>query len=663
MERAWAKIRPKLAVFFVLVLISCLPPLFHPVSTATRGSSLMAPASSAGVVGANVPVVGEAAPDRQQVETTIVVDPRNPNVLVAGAQDYRLKSIGEHRWHGYYRSVDGGQTWTSGLLPGFPGDASSQGLASPLHRSNATSDPVLAFDRLGNVYYAGLVFNVSAAGFLGNGPIGNTVAFVAKYTNDGATYSSVKLITGPLFADKPWIAVDNTGGPFDGNVYLAFDANLTSITPFATLFTRSTDGGNSFSPPFYAPSDRTGGLPGVAVDPAGNVFVSTDAFDPVTGANLNYIQVSKITGGGTTLVQNARAVNPASWVTSGSSIGASFRAFTIPQIAADAHGVYVVFDDVRLGNSNVYITRSTDGGGSWTAPLRINDITTGQHFFPTIVASGGIVDVAWYDSRFNTQTPMTALDVFFTNSNDGGVSFSARVRVTNVSFNPGLVKRTDAPNWNEPFMGDYIGIAATPSAAHPFWADNRFACDTYDAAYTSCVDQDAFTATILLPDFGIAVAPSIQTILQGASGNAKVTLSSLNGFQGNVTVSAPSSPSGLPISPSSKTLQLSAGGTSSFNLTFSPTTSTMPASYTVNITGTSGPISDFVLTAVQVQSSSVGGSLVNLDRLKLLMELLSLWVPILLLGTATIAAWAWRKRARGDSSSSYLQPPKTLDGH
>ena len=663
MERAWAKIRPKLAVFFVLVLISCLPPLFHPVSTATRGSSLMAPASSAGVVGANVPVVGEAAPDRQQVETTIVVDPRNPNVLVAGAQDYRLKSIGEHRWHGYYRSVDGGQTWTSGLLPGFPGDASSQGLASPLHRSNATSDPVLAFDRLGNVYYAGLVFNVSAAGFLGNGPIGNTVAFVAKYTNDGATYSSVKLITGPLFADKPWIAVDNTGGPFDGNVYLAFDANLTSITPFATLFTRSTDGGNSFSPPFYAPSDRTGGLPGVAVDPAGNVFVSTDAFDPVTGANLNYIQVSKITGGGTTLVQNARAVNPASWVTSGSSIGASFRAFTIPQIAADAHGVYVVFDDVRLGNSNVYITRSTDGGGSWTAPLRINDITTGQHFFPTIVASGGIVDVAWYDSRFNTQTPMTALDVFFTNSNDGGVSFSARVRVTNVSFNPGLVKRTDAPNWNEPFMGDYIGIAATPSAAHPFWADNRFACDTYDAAYTSCVDQDAFTATILLPDFGIAVAPSIQTILQGASGNAKVTLSSLNGFQGNVTVSASSSPYGLPISPSSKTLQLSAGGTSSFNLTFSPTTSTMPASYTVNITGTSGPISDFVLTAVQVQSSSVGGSLVNLDRLKLLMELLSLWVPILLLGTATIAAWAWRKRARGDSSSSYLQPPKTLDGH
>src|SRR6266496_3809852 len=667
MGRSQTRLPKKPLVLFVILIAAYMPGIV-PASSSRVGSiaalsslSPVSAASSAGVVGPNVPVVGEAPPDRQQVETTIAIDPRNPNILVAGAQDLRLKSVGEHRWHGYYRSTDGGQTWTNGLLPGYPGDTTPQGLASALHRSNATSDPVLAFDRLGNVYYAGLVFNVGAAGFLGNGPIGNTVAFVAKNTNDGATYSSVKLITGPLFADKPWIAVDNTGGPFDGNGYLAFDANLTSITPFATLFTRSTDGGNSFSPPFYVPSDRTGELPGVAVDSAGNVFVSTDAFDPVTGANLNYIQVSKITGGGTTLVQNVRVVNPASWVTSGSSIGASFRAFTIPQIAADAYGVYVVFDDVRLGNSNVYITRSTDAGSSWTAPFRINDITTGQHFFPTIAASGGIVDVAWYDSRFNTQTPMTALDVFLTNSIDGGVSFSASVRVTNVSFNPGLVKRTDAPNWNDPFMGDYIGIAATPSAAHPLWADNRFACDTYAETYASCVGQDAFTATILLSGFGIAVTPSIQTILQGASGNAKVTLSSLNGFQGDVTVSASSSPSGLPISPSSKTLQLSSGGTSSFNLTFSPTTSTTPVSYTVNITGTSGPISHLVLTTVQVQSSSVGGALASVDRLKILVQILTMGVPILLLGAVTLTAWALKRRARRDSPSGHQPVPETLE--
>ena len=655
MERTRNRVLQNLTVLFILTLGVYLPAAARPEvsgflpspSTSAHVSSV----SSSGTVGTNVPLVGEAAPDRQQVETTVAVDPRNPSILVAGAQDLRLKGVGEHRWMGYYRSTDGGLTWTNSLLPGYPGDASPQGLASPLHRSNATSDPVLAFDRLGDVYYAGLVFNVSAAGPLGNGPIGNLVLFVAKFSNDGATYSGVTLITGPLSADKPWIAVDTTGGTNDGNVYVAFDASLTASSPFATLFTRSTDGGTSFSTPFYAPSDRTGGLPGVAVDPAGNVFVSSDAFDPITGANLNYTQVSKITNGGTTLVQNVRAVNPAHWVTSGSSIGASFRAFTIPQIAADAHGVYVVFDDTRLGNSNVYVTRSTDGGSSWTVPVEVNDVSTGQHFFPTIAVSGGIIDVAWYDSRFNTASPMTSLDVFFADSVDGGVSFSASVRVTNVSSNPGLVKRTDAPNWNEPFMGDYFGIAATASKAYPVWAENRFACDTVDSSYGSCVDQDAFTAVVGLPDFTLSVTPSSQSIVQGAIGSARVSLSSLNGFQGNVTVLTTSSPSGLPISPGSTSVKLSADGTGSFNLTFSPSTTTTPGTYNVDITGTVGPRLHLTSTGVVVQSASVGGSLVSLDRLGLLMKFLTIAIPGLLVAIGTLMVWQWSRRARRGSTA------------
>ncbi len=188
-------------VIFILFMTIYAGTTVHPFSIAVSpmvaqpGSSSVTPFSSPGVVGTNIPVVGEVSPDRQQVENTIVVDPRNPNVIVGGAQDLRLKGVGEHRWHGFYRSTDGGQTWTNSLLPGFPGDTSPQGLGSPLHGSNATSDPVLAFDRLGDLYYAGLVFNVSAAGQFGNGPIGNTVAFVAKYVNDGATYSGATLIT------------------------------------------------------------------------------------------------------------------------------------------------------------------------------------------------------------------------------------------------------------------------------------------------------------------------------------------------------------------------------------------------------------------------------------------------------------------------------------
>src|SRR5205809_241435 len=261
---------------------------------------------------------------------------------------------------------------------------------------------MLVFDRGGDVYYAGLVFNISSTGVPGN-----TVAFVAKYVNDGSTYSGVTLITGPLFADKEWIAVDTTGGPNDGNLYMAFDANLTATSYFGTLFTRSTDGGKTFSAPFYAPADETGELPGVTVDASGNVYVSSDAFNPITEVNLNYIQVSKITGGGTVLAQTVRAVNPASWLT-GPPPGASFRAFTIPQLASDARGVYLAFDDVRLGNVNVFLTRSTDGGTTWSTPLRVNDGLTGHNIFMgdyiQIAAAPLAAHPIWSDNRFACDT-------------------------------------------------------------------------------------------------------------------------------------------------------------------------------------------------------------------------------------------------------------------
>src|SRR5712692_4231983 len=139
---------------------------FSPVS-APRSPLLKSGAQGLVDPVSNVEVAGESAPDRQRVEPTIAIDPRNASILVAGAQDLRLVGNGLHRWHGYYRSVDGGLTWSSSLLPGFPGDSSSPGLSSRLHGSNATSDPVLTFDRTGNLYYAGLVFNISSTGVVG----------------------------------------------------------------------------------------------------------------------------------------------------------------------------------------------------------------------------------------------------------------------------------------------------------------------------------------------------------------------------------------------------------------------------------------------------------------------------------------------------------------
>ena len=65
-------------------------------------------------------------------------------------------------WHGLFKSLDGGQTWISTLVPGYPQDTSITGLASPMKTFQAAADPVVRAGTNGMFYYAGLVFNRGA---------------------------------------------------------------------------------------------------------------------------------------------------------------------------------------------------------------------------------------------------------------------------------------------------------------------------------------------------------------------------------------------------------------------------------------------------------------------------------------------------------------------
>jgi len=223
-------------------------------------------AQAAGVrVGRNIDIRGETGADRQVDETSIAVDPVNADIIVAGAGDLTLKE--GPPWEGYYRSTDGGATWSSRLIPGFPGDTSPEGQASPLKQFDGCIDPSLAFDRSENLYFAGSCGKVTASGAPAFGTFG---VFVAKFTGDGAVYSGAIVVEqGHKNPDFPKVAVDATGGANDGNVYLEYGHDSDG----QTLFTRSTDGGQSFSNPIQVPG------PGLnyalALDAAGNVYVAT----------------------------------------------------------------------------------------------------------------------------------------------------------------------------------------------------------------------------------------------------------------------------------------------------------------------------------------------------------------------------------------------------
>src|SRR6266850_2412375 len=151
---------------------------------------------------------------QRQNEPSVAVSTRNPQHLLAGANDYRTVDLpglptdleNGDAWLGLYKSTDGGQTWKSTLLPGYPQDSSRLGVASPLHGFAAGADPIVRAGANGLFFYSGIAFN--------RGPLAPGAVFVAK------------------FIDKPWLAVDAPRGDASctingqriaaGNVYVVF---------------------------------------------------------------------------------------------------------------------------------------------------------------------------------------------------------------------------------------------------------------------------------------------------------------------------------------------------------------------------------------------------------------------------------------------------------
>ena len=190
--------------------------------------------------------------NRQQNEPAAAVSPTQPTKMTAGANDYCPVPTNGDAWAGFYFSSDGGATWTNSLLPGYPQDTTAEGLASPLHGlAGSAGDPVQAWDRFGNVYYGGIAFNRTQPA---NGSI-----WVARYSwlaGGLPDYQGTAIVSrgtpSPLFLgqfnDKVMIEVDrSTNASTTGNVYVCWALFTASGPNNGVFFSRSTDGGRTFS--------------------------------------------------------------------------------------------------------------------------------------------------------------------------------------------------------------------------------------------------------------------------------------------------------------------------------------------------------------------------------------------------------------------------------
>src|SRR3989449_23859 len=129
-----------------------------------------------------------------------------------------------------------------------------------------------------------------------------------------------------------------------------------------------------------------------------------------------------------------------------------------PSLALDpANNIYIVWTDARSGNNDVYFAKSINGGQTFSANLRVNDVTTNSQSEPDLAvdpANPHLVHVVWTDTR----SPILGPDIVYANSTDGGLSFNPSVRVNDdvTSTEQGQPAIAVAPNrdvyvvWRDP---------------------------------------------------------------------------------------------------------------------------------------------------------------------------------------------------------------------
>ncbi len=396
-----------------------------------------------------------------QSETTIAVFGQN---VALGWNDIgQVATTNSSSGYGY--SSDGGRTFTDG------------GDIPPVKGGANLGDPDLAVDRKGNFYFSQIALDDKGIAFIG----------VSKSTDGGRTFSppvnASRSVSGPdSFTDKEFITADATGRRYDGNIYVSwthFTANSATI-----MLARSTDGGRTFEKPIALSQpdhDVQGSIP--RIGPKGEVYVAWEDF------SAPGIHISKSTDGGRTFgadgVDNV-LVTPIEFIgkqappatCQGRRILNGFidAGFEFPSLAiSPVNGeIYIVFDSNPPGpdQSDVYFTRSSDGGQSWSKPVRLNDDhTTTDQFMPAVtVAPNGTVAAIWYDRRNDPAN--LKLDIYMAVSPDGGRTWQPNQRITTASSDvPPL-----SPNFDSVrpcYMGDYIHLAADMQNIYSVWGDNR----------------------------------------------------------------------------------------------------------------------------------------------------------------------------------------------
>ena len=455
-----------------------------------NGPSNSNPKSSSLTAGKNVDVSNECGP---QSETFVAINPSSPATLAGGSNEiFRLPMRG-------YFSTDNGSSWGGVDLP-LPPAIGKNGI-------DFGSDPSLTFDTKGNAYYSYIVVFYSN----GNGINGTEMA-VAKSTDGGRTYPSAAFFSfsggSDHFNDKPMITADtNAGSPFRDNIYVAWDAASGGSTGGGMRLAASSDGGATWTVTRadnpQGPGRSIGASP--FVGPDGTLYVAWNNYSD------NTIAFNRSFDGGKTW--GSEGIVATKRLPFDIGIPAEFSRGSLVYPACDADRssgshrgrLYCSWMDLNATgtNTDIFLAYSDNQGATWSTPVPVTDrlaisVDRFNHWLAVDPVTGE-VNVSFYDTRNDTTGSRYMTDIYFTQSDNGGVSFSSpNTRVSTVSSNEHDCNGTypcTAINYGNQ-QGDYAGLASYGGVSHPIWTDSRVNTTPASGCRTNLSMEEVFTAIV-----------------------------------------------------------------------------------------------------------------------------------------------------------------------
>jgi hypothetical protein len=429
-------------------------------------------------------------------------------------------------------SFNAGASWQQVVIPNIT--LCSGGTAANGGDFQRATDPWVSFAPNGHAYFFSLSLDIVTPPGREGGS-GKNAMFVSKSVDGGLTWGNPVKVAEDLdprfLNDKNTITAD----PGDANyVYAVWDRlqspNGVVINPEnviglgfkgPAMLARTTDGGLTWEPPrkIYDPGGNNQTIGNqIVVLPDGtlvNVFNEVVNFKNNEGGGkfeYNFSLIRSTDKGATW--GHGPAIRAAKIQTM-----ASFRSFgvidpdtgdgvrsgdIIPQIAVDRSlgstgygNLYAVWQDARFGGfsyDEIAFARSTDGGLTWSAPIRVNKTPTSipagnrQAFTATVrVGADGTIAVTYYDFRHNTADPTTLpTDYFIVHCHPSAsvsctdpAQWASETRLTPTSFD-----LRAAPVARGFFLGDYMGLAVDGTRFVPVFVQSGPAAGTSDAYAT-----------------------------------------------------------------------------------------------------------------------------------------------------------------------------------